>query len=74
MFRSYQALGGWLLPPAPERLMSAEDVHVNQEWVTCGTLGQWFTTCNHFLVWEGLVCESKRLQDIWLQDGTHSQQ
>lgn len=27
-----------------------------------------------FLVWEGLVCESKRLQDIWLQDGTHIQQ
>lgn len=27
--RSYEVLGGWLLPPASKRLMSTEEVHVN---------------------------------------------
>lgn len=27
--RSYEVLGGWLLPPASKRLMSAEEVHVS---------------------------------------------
>lgn len=45
MSRSYEVLGGWLLPPASKRLMSAEEVHV---MVVCGTLSQWRTASNPF--------------------------